>query len=298
MHVLLTSSFNWQVLQDVLRDWRSDLQPFLHHDLPKLVLVVAVSLLATRLLRAIAGRIGALKTSEDDSHVRSRQLKTLAGVVNSVGSFAIWFVALLMVLALLGLNLAPLLASAGIAGLAIGFGAQTLVKDVINGFFILLENQYGIGDIVRVAGVRGTVEELTLRRTVLRDEDGTLHVIPNSEVRLVSNTTRDWTQVALRTTAAYGEDSDRIIALLQETAKEMAGDGKFSHAFVTPPRVLGVDRVANGEAEYLLVARVRPETQFEILRELRRRIKVAFENNRIQPGAPARVYIRDGEPTS
>src|SRR5207244_12006129 len=114
-----------------------------------------------------------------------------------VGMFVIIFVACLEILSLLGINLGPLLASAGIAGLAIGFGAQTLVKDVINGFFILLENQYDIGDNIRVAGVKGTVEAMNMRSTVLRDEDGTVHIIPNSEINIVSNATRDWSQLTL-----------------------------------------------------------------------------------------------------
>ena len=109
----------------------------------------------------------------------------------------------------------PLLASAGIAGLAIGFGAQTLVKDFINGFFILVENQYDIGDTVRIAGVQGVVETMTLRRTVLRDADGTVHTVPSSQIKVVSNLTRDWTQVSLKISVAYGADSDRVMQLLQ-----------------------------------------------------------------------------------
>src|SRR5437588_5735139 len=124
----------------------------------------------------------------------------MASVITSVGVFVIFFWAVLQAVPLFGLNLGPLLASAGIAGLAIGFGAQTLVKDVINGFFILLENQYDIGDNIRVAGVKGTVEAMNMRSTVLRDEDGTVHIIPNSEIKIVSNATRDWSQLTLRVT--------------------------------------------------------------------------------------------------
>src|SRR5438128_4189890 len=126
----------------------------------------------------------------------------MASVITRVAVFVIVFWAVLQALSLFGLNLGPLLASAGIEGLAIGFGAQTLVHDFINGFFILLENQYDIGDVVRVAGVKGTVERMSLRMTVLRDEDGTIHLVPNSAVQIVSNTTRDWAQIALRVTVA------------------------------------------------------------------------------------------------
>ena len=126
----------------------------------------------------------------------------------------------MQILALLGVNMGPLLASAGIAGLAIGFGAQTLVKDFINGFFILAENQYDIGDTVRIAGVQGVVEMMTLRRTVLRDADGTVHTVPSSDIQVVSNLTRDWTQINLHVSVAYGADSERVIALLKQVGVE------------------------------------------------------------------------------
>ena len=161
---------------ELLRDWQLDARQFLHHDLPKIVFVLAASFLLIRLLRVVTNRMSALRLSHRYTEVRVRQLKTLAGVLYSVGTFVVVFVAGLEVLSQLGFNLGPVLASAGIAGLAIGFGAQALVKDVINGFFILLENQYDIGDTVRAAGVTGSVEDMSLRRTVLRDADGTVHI--------------------------------------------------------------------------------------------------------------------------
>ena len=209
---------------ELMRDWQQDLRQFLHHDLPKIFLVLVLSFLMIRLLRALTQRMGAVRLAERYTEVRVRQLKTLAGVLSSVGTFGIVFVAGLEVLSQLGFNLGPVLASAGIAGLAIGFGAQALVKDVINGFFILLENQYDVGDTVRAAGVQGAVEDMSLRRTVLRDTDGSVHTIPNSEIKLVSNLTRDWSQVLLRTTTAYSENSDRVMELLKSVGETMAED--------------------------------------------------------------------------
>src|SRR5882724_1882999 len=234
-------------LQGLLRDWRQDLHQFVQHDLPKIVFVAVVSFFLIRLLSAITARLGTLKVTDRYSEARARQVKTMAGVIGSVGNFAIFFVASLEILSQLGFNLGPLLASAGIAGLAIGFGAQTLVKDVINGFFILLENQYDLGDAIRTASVKGTVEDMSLRRTVLRDDDGTVHTIPNSEIKLVSNMTRDWSQVLLRATTAYTEPSEKIMALLRKVGETLAAEAPFSADFVVPPRVLGIDRVANGE---------------------------------------------------
>jgi small-conductance mechanosensitive channel len=198
-----------------------------------------------------------------------------------------------MVLGELGLNLGPMLASAGIAGLAIGFGAQTLVHDFINGFFILLENQYDIGDTVRIAGVKGVVERMSLRNTVLRDEDGTVHTVPNSAIQIVSNTTRDWSQLALKVTVAYSEPSDKIVGLLKQIGADVRNDEKFSQDIVSDIDVPGIDRVGNGEAEYLVLIKTRPNKQYAVTREMRRRIKECFEKNNVQPAGPGRIYVMD-----
>ena len=278
-------------IQELLRDWRQDTHQFVQHDLPKIVLVLLVSFVLLRILRVIVSRMGMLNVSGRYSDTRARQVKTMSGVIGSVGKFAIFFVASLEILSQLGFNLGPLLASAGIAGLAIGFGAQALVKDVINGFFILLENQYDVGDAVRAAGVKGTVEDMSLRRTVLRDDDGTVHTIPKSEIKLVSNMTRDWSQVLLRATTAYTEPSERVMSLLQQIVNGLAAEDSFKSDFVVAPRVLGIDRVANGEVDYLLAARTRPGRQYDISRELRRRIMESFQLNNVQTGPPGRIFV-------
>lgn len=286
--LVIPETFDWQ---ELMRDWRQDAHQFVQHDLPKIALVLLLSFVLLRIMSAITARMGTLKVSDRYSEMRARQVKTMAGVISSVGKSAIFFVASLEILSQLGFNLGPLLASAGIAGLAIGFGAQTLVKDVINGFFILLENQYDVGDTVRAAGVKGAVEDMSLRRTVLRDDDGTVHTIPNSEIKLVSNMTRDWSQVLLRATAASTEPSERIIGLLRQIGDAMAEELQYTADFTVSPRVLGIDRIANGEADYLVVARTRPGRQFDVGRELRRRIKESFEANKVQTGPPGRVFV-------
>src|SRR6058998_3370592 len=212
----------------LLRDWREDAATFLHHDMPKLVIIVVGALVLSRLLRVMVRRIAALQEKKLPSGIRAQKIRTMASVITSVGVFVICFWAVLQALPLFGLNLGPLLASAGIAGLAIGFGAQTLVHDFINGFFILLENQYDIGDVVRIAGVKGTVESMSLRMTVLRDEDGTIHLVPNSAVQIVSNTTRDWSQIALRVAVAYSEPSDKVIKLLKDIGEQIRHDPAFA----------------------------------------------------------------------
>jgi len=284
-------------LPTLLHEWRDDTMTFLRHDAPKLVLIVLVSFLLVRILRLITGKATELQARKLPSGISAQKIRTLAGVITSIGVFGILFVATLEVLSLLGLNLGPLLASAGIAGLAIGFGAQTLVHDFINGFFILLENQYDLGDVVKIAGVRGTVEEMSLRRTVLRDDDGTLHTVPNSQITIVSNATRDWSQLALRVIVAYGEPSDKIVALLKQTGEDVRHDAAFADDIVGDIQVPGLDRVGNGEAEYLMLVKTRPNKQYPISRELRRRIKESFQKNNVQTAGPGKVYVVDS-PTS
>src|SRR5690349_20612620 len=241
----------------LLRDWREDTMNFLRHDMPKIVFVLVVAYILTRLLRSFARKSADLHVRKLPPGVRVQQVRTVTSVLTSVGVFVIFFVAALMVLSTFNLNLGPMLASAGIAGLAIGFGAQTLVHDFINGFFILLENQYDIGDTVRIAGVKGTVERMSLRNTVLRDEDGTVHIVPNSAIQIVSNTTRDWSQLALRVTVAYSEPSDKIVSLLKQVGEEVRNSDAFATDIVSDIDVPGIDRVGNGEAEYLMLIKTR-----------------------------------------
>src|SRR5438045_3674828 len=277
----------------VLRDWRHDTLEFLRHEVRKIVLVVIGAYVLIRVLRAVARKSAELQIRKLPPGVRVQQVRTVASVLTSIGVFVISFVAMLMVLGQLGLNLGPMLASAGIAGLVIGFGAQTLVHDFINGFFILLENQYDIGDTVRIAGVKGTVERMSLRQTVLRDEDGTVHIVPNSTIQIVSNTTRDWSQLALRVVVAYGEPSDKVVTLLKAVGEEVRRDPAYAADIVSDIDVPGIDRVGNGEAEYLMLIKTRPNKQFPVSRELRRRIKERFEKNNVQAAGPGRVYIMD-----
>jgi small conductance mechanosensitive channel len=291
---MLIEPLQSQNLSSVLERWRTDGLEFLRVDVPKLLVIVLLAFVLIRLVKIVINRL--LAFSRHESGARAQQLRTAAGVIGSVGTFVIIFLALMQMLPVLGVNMGPLLASAGVAGLAIGFGAQTLVHDVINGFFILLENQYAVGDVVRVAGVKGTVEAMTMRNTTLRDDDGTLHIVPNSEIKIVSNLTRDWAQVALHVSVAYNEDSDKVVKLLNDVAQEVRNDPGFSDDIVADPQVPGIERVASGEVDYLMLVKTRPGRQYAVTRDLRRRIKECFQKNNIQAGNPARVYVLEGAP--
>ncbi len=281
-------------LLQVLNNWSDDTFDFVRHQVPRIIAVLIIAFILTRLLKAASRHLSQLSTSQGlPSTVRAQQLRTLSSVIHGIGLFVIVFVASLQILPLLGINMGPLLASAGIAGVAIGFGAQTLVRDFINGFFILVENQYDIGDTIKVAGVTGTVESMTLRRTVLRDGDGTLHSLPSSQITVVSNTSRDWAMLSLMVSVAYHEDSDKVTRLLQEVGEEVAGDPAYSATILAKPEVPGIEKVSGDTIEYLMLVKTKPGQQDGVRRELRRRIKLSFEKNRIEPGNPNRVYVMD-----
>jgi small-conductance mechanosensitive channel len=279
-------------LIEVINDWGDDAFDFLRHQAPRILAVLIIAFILSRLLKLVTRHLTELSHRKDlPSSVRSQQFRTLSSVSYSIGLFVILFIASMQILALLGVNMGPLLASAGIAGLAIGFGAQTLVKDFINGFFILAENQYDIGDTVKIAGVQGVVEMMTLRRTVLRDADGTVHTVPSSTIQVVSNLTRDWTQVNLQVSVAYGVDSERVIAVLKQVGTELASDPKFADMIVATPEVPGIDKVSGTSVDYLMLVKTKPGAQFAVKRELQRRIKASFEQNHIEPGDPSRITI-------
>jgi small conductance mechanosensitive channel len=282
-----------QKFGDILHQWRNYFVDWTRDRAPKLILILVLAFMFVRILNVITRRVVSFSEKRGpDGLERAQQVRTVAGVIRSVGVFLIVFFTLMSALKDgFNINIETLLASAGIAGLAIGFGAQTLVKDVINGFFILVENQFQVGDVIRVSGVSGKVEEITMRRTVLRDGDGTVHVIPNGAIQIVSNTTRDWSQVTLQVAVDYTENSDRVVQLLQQVALEFHEDRAFKQDLVSEPQVPGIDRVRGQEVDYLVLIKVRPGRQYDIARELRRRIKASFEKNNIKAGVASQLYL-------
>ncbi|HWK31582.1 MAG TPA: mechanosensitive ion channel family protein, partial [Terriglobales bacterium] len=283
-------------LRTMADDWREDIIGWSRHKVPKLIAILVLAIILLHLLRFIVKKLDkhSKTVSSTGSLLRGQQLRTLASITASVGAFTIYFMALLQVLPLFGVDVKPILASAGIVGLAVGFGAQTLVKDVINGFFILFENQFDIGDVIKAAGVSGTVEVMTLRKTVLRDANGTVHVIPNSEIKVVSNTTRDWSQVSLHVTVDYSEPSERIINLLREVAVQTYTEPGFHELMVAEPEVPGIERVSGSDVDYLMLVKVLPGQQYRVSRELRRRIKESFEQNKVKTPGPPKILLDQG----
>jgi small conductance mechanosensitive channel len=208
-----------------------------------------------------------------------------------VGTTLVVIVAVMMVLREIGLDITPLIAGAGVAGLAIGFGAQSLIKDVIAGCFILLEDQFHVGDVIQAAGVSGQVEQMTLRMTIVRDLQGTVHFIPNGEIKVASNLTKEWSRAVLEIGVRYEEDVDRVIAVLTEVGRSLAEEEGFGKMVLEPPQVLGIEALTDSQVIIRILAKTLPLKQWEVARELRRRIKARFDREGIQTPYPHRVVI-------
>ncbi len=283
-------SFHSRILDTVFNEWLTDWQEFLHEKLPKLVVLGIVAFVLTRLLNLITARMVYVAERHAAGAARLSQVKTLASVIRATGIGIIGLLSALMVLETLGLNLNPLLASAGVAGVAIGLAAQTIVKDMLNGILILIEDQFGVGDVVKVAGLSGTVEAMSLRKTTVRDSNGTLYVIPNSQITTVANLSRDFSVTTINVSVDYSANPDKVIALLTEIANGVRNDPAYADAFLENPQVLGVDALKGSEVIYPVVLKTKANQQWAALRETRRRIRLALEENHMLPGDPYRVF--------
>ena len=220
-----------------------------------------------------------------------QRVETISRVFVRTADIVIIVVAAFLILAEIGVSLAPLIAGAGIAGIAVGFGAQSLIRDTVAGAFIVIEDQYRTGDVVAIAGVSGTVEDVTLRRTVLRDLDGVVHSVPNGEITVASNMTRDWSGVNMIVGVGYGEDVDRVRALVDEIGEELAADPDWSAQIVKTPAVARVNELGESSVDLRVVGRTAPHRQWDVASELRQRIKTSFDAEGIEIPFPHRVVI-------
>lgn len=221
----------------------------------------------------------------------TKRAQTLGKILRHALLTVIAFIAVLTILGEVGIQLGPLLATAGIGAVALGFGAQSLVKDVISGFFIILEDQYRIGDAINVAGVSGLVESVNLRKTVLRDLEGRVHTIPNGEIKKVTNLSKEWSRAVVDIGISYREDIDHIITLLSEIGKELANEEPYKSAILEPMEILGVEQFKESEIIIRMIVKTVPLKQWEVSRELRRRIKNRFDEKGIQIPFPHRLLF-------
>jgi len=248
----------------------------------RLAVILLFAIVLTRMLKAVTARLVHLaKSSSRAGQMREQQTRTLAGLIYSIGAAIIAVIAVLMGFEVLGFDIAPAMATAGVASIAIAFGAQSLLKDFINGFFIVFEDQYVVGDLIQVNGETGRVEHLTLRRTVIRNPAGAMVTVPNSLVGQVANLSRDWSQAFVDVTVPAVELVGRALATLERIAGDFRNDADWSAALIDGPRVLGIEALSLDGTVIRLQARTILNRKDDVARELRRRIKLGFEQAKI-----------------
>jgi len=264
----------------------------------RLAAILLIALILNRLLRSLTRRLVPAAGAEGLGRIarmREQHVKTLSGLVYSAGTAVIVVGAVLTALPEFGFNVTPIAAAAGLASLAVGFGGQHLVRDLINGFFIIIEDQFVVGEIVRVGATVGRVEHLTLRRTVIRDVNGAVVTIPNGEISQVSNLSRDWGQVFVDISIPQETSSDTALAALERVSAELRADASWSPVLVDGPRALGVESLGPAGATLRLQLRTVPGRQDDAARELRRRIQNRFEQEHIRWGGVQRVEVVGSE---
>lgn len=248
----------------------------------RLLIIFVLALILARVWKAFTSRLVEISKGQTRvGQMREQQTRTVAGIVYSVGIALIIAGAVLEALPELGFDVSPVVAITAVASLAFGFGAQSLVKDVINGFFIVIEDQFVVGDVIQLNGETGRVEHLTLRRTVLRNPAGAIVTIPNSLVGQVANLNRDWSQAFIDVTIPSDEQAGRAISTLEKIAGDFRNDPDWSAALVDGPRVLGIESLSLDGTVLRLQVRTILNRKDDVARELRRRIKLGFEESRI-----------------
>jgi small-conductance mechanosensitive channel len=260
----------------------------------RLLTILLLALVLNRLLRSVTSRMVSKSGGESSGKLgkmREQHMRTLSGVLYSAGTGIILIVAILTALPEFGFNITPVAAAAGLASLAVGFGAQHLVRDVINGFFTVFEDQYIVGETIRVGDTVGRVEHLTLRRTVLRDGQGAVVSIPNGEIGKVANLSRDWGQLFLDTLVSVDQPLDDALAVLESVAAEFRADAGWSSMLVDGPRALGVESLTPAGATLRIQVRTAPNRQDDVARELRRRIQMALSQHGVRFGGVQRVEL-------
>ncbi len=264
-----------------------------------IAIVVVLAFVAYRIVKLILRRVVLRDIIEEDPLIkrqRKQRIETMAALMNNVAATVIVTLAALTTLSYLEVPIASLLASVGVAGLAISFGAQSLVKDIITGAFIILEGQYGIGDVVKIGDTSGLVERLTLRTTVLRDTYGTVHTIPNGEIKQVSNLTKSWSRAVVDVSVAYREDVDRVLATMRSLAAEFAADAEWGKLLLGEPEVPGIQNLGDNGVSLRIMVKTVPLKQWDVASELRRRIKQRFDHDGIEiPFPTVTFYWGDGQ---
>jgi small-conductance mechanosensitive channel len=263
----------------------------------RVLLILLGAWIITRIAAAATRRIEKAFDDGDPTTMNEREKKaaTVGKVARNTIRVIVWGAAGLMVLREFGVDIAPILAGVGIVGLAVGFGAQSLVKDFLAGIFILTENQFNVGDVIKTAGVSGLVERITLRATTLRDLEGRVHIVPNGSMGVVTNMTREWARCVIDVNVAYKENLDRVMDVLREIGDGLKTDPEFAPSMTEPLQILGVESLGESGVTIRVVFKTRPEQQWAVAREFRRRVKSVFDREGIEIPFPQRtVHIERG----
>src|SRR6478752_8347221 len=276
------------------------LLPFLREEVVPVLAILIAAVIALRLARifvhgvvkTLLDREATEGTAQELSAVElKKRMDTLDGLGANTLQFFIVAIAGLMILGQLGLDIGPAIAGLGVVGIAVGFGAQALVRDYLNGSLILIENQFAKGDVIRVAGVAGTVEDFSLRRTTIRDIDGVVHTVPNGEVKVASNLTRVWSRINEDVTVAYGTDIDKAIEVVDAIGKEMTADPVWKRRILEAPRVERVEALAEYGVTLKILGSVRASEQWAAGGEFRKRLLAGLQANGIEIPRPQRVIL-------
>jgi len=285
----------------VIMDWTPFINWLIEHG-PRILLIIVMAVALYYILRHFVPIMVKRTVSRTMAGRRKTAIKkrvtTLSNVFIEAGMVFVGIVAIFMIISELGINIAPALAGLGVAGIAVGFGAQSLVKDLFNGVLTLLENHYCIGDIVKIAGIVGLVEDITLRRTVIRDLDGVAHSIPNGEIGVASNYTKEWSRVNLNISVGYGEDLDRVIKVINRVGKEMAKDPDWAPRILKAPEVLRVEEFEDSGIAIKILGETKSMAQWDVMGELRLRLKKVFDKEGIEiPWPHTKVFFGDAAET-
>ena len=290
-HLTTNVAHDERFLEHIERAWKADLTDFVQNGVPKLVFAFLLAFIFQSIVSFFVKRLNRSAARLVGNAQRAAQLRTMASILRAT-SFAITgFYLLTQILAALGVSLGPFIASAGVIGLGISFGAQSIFKDMLTGIFILIENQYSVGDTIKIAGLTGVVEDLSLRVTRLRDGDGTVYIVPNSQITTVSNLSRDFAIGTLNISVDAREDPDRVMAVLNALAVQVRKDEAFKDIVIADPNILGVDKISGYEVVYPINVRVMVNQRDGVMRELRRRVLMAFNKEKIAFGSSNSTLI-------
>lgn len=279
-------------MEETFKKWSEEIIPWLlDHGIKIIVIAIAawlINKIVCRIIRRTV-RIAVVRDENMSEEAERKREDTLIRIFTGASRILFIVLAVLMILQETGLQIGPILAGAGIAGLALGFGGQYLIKDIITGLFIILENQYRIGDVVKIDGESGTVVDISLRKTTLRDLDGTVHHFPHGSITRVSNLSKDWARVNLDIRIAYDSNLEHVIKIVNNVGNELANDPEYKNFIITPPKFLRVNDFADSAIIIKILGDTKPLKQWEITGEYRKRLKIAFDKEGIEIPFPQRV---------